>query len=202
MEEEAEAKAPKAEPTQPLHTSASWNELSINDINHLALIASTIHPSLPESDEVFTERISLFPSGCLGLWSDKGSSSNELCGYIISHPIKHRQPPALNSLLGGKGASDDADDQYYIHDLAIMPKFRGRGFAQDCIRRLFTIVAKRYRTTCLISVYGTEAFWGRFGFVRVQGDGFLGGKLREYGDHAVYLERKNEEYQRTDVELV
>ena len=190
--EEAEAKEAKVETTQSVHASASWNELSINDIKDLARVADKIHPDLPESDEVFAERVELSPEGCLGLWEGKGSH-NELCGYVISHPIKHRQPPALNSLLG-KIASDA--DQYYIHDLAILPKFRRRGFAQDCIKRLVAIVAKRYATTCLIAVYGTEPFWRGFGFVRVHGDGVLGGKVREYGDDAVFLERKNEEYQR------
>ena len=194
--EEAEAKAAKAKTTQPVHTEASWRELSVNDIKSLARVGDQLHPNLPESDEVFAERVELFPEGCLGLLEGKGK--NELCGYVISHPIKHRQPPALNSLLG-KIASDV--DQYYIHDLAILPKLRGRGLAQECINKLFAI-AKRYPTTCLVSVYGTETFWSRFGCVPVQIDDVLEKKLQDYGDDAVYLERKNEEYQRqatTDV---
>lgn len=193
--EEAEAKETKVETARPDHAEASWRELSVNDIKSLARVADKIHPDLPESDEVFAERVELFPEGCLGLWEGKGDG---LSGYAISHPIKHRQPPALNSLLG-KIASDA--DQYYIHDLAILPKLRGRGFAQNCINKLFAI-AKRYPMTCLISVYGTEPFWSRFGFVPVQIDDVLENKLQDYGDDAVYLERKNEEYQRqatTDV---
>ena len=187
--EEAEAKQAQIEKTQPVHAEASWRELSINDIKSLARVADTIHPGLPESDEVFSERVSLFPEGCLALLSGNG---NSLCGYAISHPIRRRQPPALNSLLG-RIASDA--DQYYIHDLAILPELRGRGLAQECINKLFAI-AKGYPTTCLISVYGTELFWGRFGFVKVGIDDVLREKLLEYGDDAVYLERKNEEYQR------
>jgi ribosomal protein S18 acetylase RimI-like enzyme len=122
----------------------------------------------------------------------EGTGTDELCGYVISHPIRRLQPPALNSLLG-KIASDA--DQYYIHDLAILPQLRGRGLAQECMIKLFAI-AERYPTTCLISVYGTERFWGRFGFVPVQIDGVLERKLLGYGDDAIYLERKNEEYQR------
>ena len=190
MEEEAEAKEAKAETTQPVHTEASWCELSINDIKTLIRIADKIHPDLPESDEVFAERVELSPEGCLGLIEGKGK--NELCGYVISHPIKHHQPPALNSLLG-KIASDA--DQYYIHDLAILPKVRGRGLAQECINKI-SAIAKRYPTTCLISVYGMELFWSRFGFVPVQIDEVLEKRLRDYGDDAVYLERKNKEYQR------
>ena len=188
--EEAEAKQAQGEKTQPFHAEASWRELSINDIKSLARIADTIHPGLPEDDEVFSERVSLFPEGCLALLD---SNSNDLYGYTISHPIRRRQPPSLNSLLG-KIDSEHAD-QYYIHDLAILPELRGRGFAQECMNKLFAI-AKRYPTTCLISVYGTETFWGRFGFVKVGIDKFLREKLLGYGDDAVYLERKNEGYQR------
>ena len=141
--EEAEVTQAQVETTQPVHTEASWCELSVNDIKSLARVADKIHPNLPESDSVFRERVSLFPEGCLALLE---SNSNDLYGYAISHPIKRLQPPALNSHLG-KIASDA--DQYYIHDLAILPQFRGRGLAQECIDKLFTI-AKRYPTTCLI----------------------------------------------------
>ena len=187
MQEVKEAKEGKVAKGQPDQAKASWHELSVINIKSLARVADKIHPALPESDEVFAERVKLFPEGCLGLFESKGT---ELYGYVISHPIKHLQPPALNSLLG-KIASDA--DQYYIHDLAILPKFRGRGLLQECIKNLFAI-AKRYPTTCLISVYGTERFWSQFGFVPVQINDVLEEKLMDYGDDAVYLERKNEDH--------
>lgn len=189
MEEAEEAKKAKVEKRPPVQTNTSWRELSVNSIKSLARVADKIHPDLPESDEVFAERVKLFPEGCLGLVEGE---SDELCGYVISHPIRHLQPPALNSLLG-EIASDA--DQYYIHDLAILPKLQGRDLARQCINKLLAI-AKRYPTTCLISVYGTQHFWDRFGFVPVQIDGVLEKKLLDYGDDATYLERKNEGYQR------
>ena len=149
--EEVEAKEAKVETTQPVHAEVSWRGLSVNDIKSLARVADKIHPDLPESDEVFAERVELFPEGCLALLEGK---DNEFCGYVISHPIMHHHPPALNKLLG-EIASDA--DQYHIHDLVILPKLRGRGLAQECINKLFAI-AKRYPTTCLISVYGTGPF--------------------------------------------
>lgn len=189
MEEAEAAKEAKIEITSPVQAKASWRKLSVDDIKSLARVADKIHPDLSESDEVFAERVQLFPEGCLGLVEGEG---NELCGYVISHPIRRLQPPALNSLLG-KIASDA--DQYYIHDLAILPQLRGRGLAQECITKLF-VIAQRYPTTCLISVYGTAQFWGRFGFVPVQIDDVLEKKLLDYGDDATYLECKNEVSQR------
>ena len=189
MEEAEEAKEAKVEEIKSVQLQETWRELSVSDIPNLTRVADKIHPDLPESDEVFAERVKLFPGGCLGLVESK---SDELCGYVISHPIRRLQPPALDSLLG-EIASDA--DQYYIHDLAILPKLRGRDLARVCINKLFAI-AKQYPTTCLISVYGTQHFWSRFGFVPVQIDDVLEKKLLDYGDDATYLERKNEEYQR------
>ncbi|MDI1492620.1 MAG: hypothetical protein OHK93_004402 [Ramalina farinacea] len=175
----------KLEKTSTVQDKAIWRALSVSGVKSVASVADSIHPDLPERDEVFAERIQLFPEGCLGL---SESTSNDLCGYVISHPIRRLQPPALNSLLG-EIASDA--NQYYIHDLAILPKVRGHGSARECMDKL-SAIARRYPTTCLISVYGTEQFWSRFGFSPVQINDVLEKKLREYGDDAICLERKNE----------
>ena len=176
-----------AKETQTLsQAKAFWRELSVNDIKSLARVADSVHPGLPESDEVFAERVKLFPKGCLGLV--EGNGNNELCGYAISHPIRHSKPPALDSLLGEIAL--DANT-YYIHDLAILPEFRGCGFARECIEKLFAI-GKGYSKGCLISVYSTEPFWSRFGFVPVQVDDDLEKKLLDYGDDAIYLECKKQ----------
>jgi hypothetical protein len=74
---------------------AARRKMSVSDIEGLLRVANEIHPNLPESDYVFTERVKLFPEGCLVL-----VEGDEVCGYAISYPIRHRQPPALDSLLG------------------------------------------------------------------------------------------------------
>ena len=161
---------------------ATWRQMSVSDVEGVLRVAEEVHPDLPESGNVFTERVELFPNGCLVLVED-----GKVCGYAISHPIRRHQPPTLNSLLG-EIASDAA--QYYIHDLAIVSKVRGRGLAAECMDKLLEI-AKRYPSICLISVYGTASFWGRFGFVAEPIDGVLAEKLRDYGEDAVYLSRQN-----------
>lgn len=183
-----------APPTPSLKTPRpTWQPLSPKDIPSLLLLAARIHPSLPESGAVFAERVRLFPSGCLALFSSISSSSSsssspELLGYAISHPIRCRQPPSLDTFLGE--IAPDAD-QYYIHDLAILPELRGKGLAKECLDLLLG-VAKGYVTTSLVSVYGTGAFWGRFGFAEVDVEEALGEKVRGYGEDAVFLERRNE----------
>lgn len=159
---------------------ATWRRMSVSDAPGLLRIADEIHPGLPEGSHVFTERATLFPEGCLVL-----AQGDDLCGYAISHPIRHCQPPALDSVLGEIPLNAD---QYFIHDVAILPRFRGQGHADECIRCLLE-VARRYPTTGLVSVYGTVPFWARFGFVVEPVDEGLSEKLRGYGDDAVYLSR-------------
>lgn len=160
----------------------SWRHMSVSDIKGLQLVAEAVHPGLPESDHIFEERVNLFPEGCLVLVQD-----GAVQGYAISYPIRHGQPPALDTLLGEIPA--DAD-QYYIHDLAILPVLRGRGLAAECIDKLLNI-AKRYPTTCLVSVYGTSSFWGRYGFVSHPMDSVLAEKLHGYGGDATFMVRLN-----------
>jgi GNAT superfamily N-acetyltransferase len=160
----------------------SWRQMAVDDIPHLLQVADQVHADLPESGHVFTERVKLFAEGCLILADDK-----KISGYAISHPIRHDKPPALDSLLGEIPL--DAD-QYYIHDVAILPELRGRGHAAEGILKLLE-VASRFPTTCLVSVYGTAPFWRRFGFEPEPVDAVLEEKLRGYGDDAVYMSRKN-----------
>lgn len=177
------------EVNSPAKAKIAWRSLSANDIHNLVRVAGKIHPDLPEDDEVFAERVELFPEGCLAL-VEEGDDGDELCGYIISHPIIRRQPPALNKRLGKIAPNAD---QYYIHDLVILPRARGCGLAQECLEKVFAI-AGQFSTTSLVSVYGTASFWGRFGFLPETVDENLRKKLAEYGEDAVYLERRNEEY--------
>lgn len=170
--------------SNPANPKTSWRQMTVNHIPSLIHVAARIHPGLPESDHVFAERVNLFPAGCLALVQE---GSDDLCGYLISHPICYRQPPALDSLLGEIA---EGVDQYYIHDLAILPEWRGCGFAREGIERVLGI-AKQYQSTCLISVYKTEPYWARYGFRPVEIEEGLEEKVRGYGEGAKFLEREN-----------
>ncbi|KAJ9161779.1 Acyl-CoA N-acyltransferase [Coniochaeta hoffmannii] len=162
----------------------SWRHMTPSDLHSVLRISQQVHPSLPESEAVFAERLDLFPEGCLVLVQD-----DEVCGYAISHPIRHRQPPALDSLLGD--IAPDAD-QYYIHDVAVLPSFRGRALARGCVEKLIAVAkGYGYPESCLVSVYGTKSFWARFGFVAGEKDEGMREKLRDYGDDATFMLRKN-----------
>jgi ribosomal protein S18 acetylase RimI-like enzyme len=153
-----------------------------SDIPGVMRVANEIHRDLPETEAVVHERLKLYPAGCFVLVENA-----EIGGYLMSFPVRYGKPPALDTLLGK--IPPDAD-QYYLHDLAILPAFRGRGAASEGIGKVMEI-AKRYPTTCLISVYGTVPFWGRFGFAREPVDAVMEEKLRGYGVDATYLQRPN-----------
>lgn len=163
--------------------AATWRQLAPSDIEGLLSVAGEVHPGLPERGDVFRERVKLFPEGCLALVQD-----STLYGYAISHPIRRGHPPPLDSLLGE--IAPDAD-QYYIHDMAILPAARKKGHAADVILRLLQI-AQRYPTSCLISVYGTAPFWARFGFHPAEPAEVAPAKLQDYGDDATHLVRRND----------
>ncbi|KFH48804.1 hypothetical protein ACRE_003190 [Hapsidospora chrysogenum ATCC 11550] len=164
----------------------SWRRLAESDIDSLMSVAEQVHPDLPESAHVFTERIKLFPQGCLALVDEH----DRLCGYAISHPIRKGQPPALDTLLEELPSDEQEQQYYYIHDVAILSRVRGRGLAAECVKQLLE-AAKSYEITCLISVYGTESFWSRFGFVPGPVGDRTAEKLRVYGEDAKYLVRSN-----------
>lgn len=194
--------------------AARWRTLTPSDLPTLLEIANAIHPDLPEDPAVFAERINLFPDGCriLVILTSSGSTKEHALGYIISHPILTDHPPSLNSLLGSippppapssltdsSSQQQQQQQQYYIHDLALLPAARGSGHAASGIASVLAdpgAPALMYKTSSLVSVYGTAPFWRRFGFVEHRdddGDGQSGltQKLRDYGDGAVYMVRQN-----------
>lgn len=156
-----------------------WRAMEEDDLDGVLALAERCHPGLPEDRAVFAERLDLFPDGCLVLAGRCGIE-----GYAVSHPIRAFEPPALGALLGAIPA--DAD-QFYIHDVAVAPARRGGGIAAAAIACLLARAAG-YPTAGLVSVYGTSAFWSRFGFRRAEGVD-MAEKLRPYGQDAVYMVR-------------
>jgi hypothetical protein len=157
-----------------------WRAMRSDDLDAVLNLADTSHPDLPESREVFAERLALYPAGCLVLDDD-----GYLGGYAVSHPIRRSEPPTLGTLIGSLPPNAD---QFYIHDVVIAPSRRGLGAAASGVVRLLSL-ASEFETSALISVYGTAAFWSRFGFAPSPED--MTAKLRPYGADAVYMVRSN-----------
>jgi hypothetical protein len=165
-----------------------WRHLSLDDVTSVSRISDEVHAELPERPEVFAERIRLFPEGCRGLVA---SATNELVGYTIAHPIIHRKPPALDTLIGEIpiGAT-----QFYGHDLAILPVARNARCGAE-VMKLWEEIGERlgFQSMAILSVYlRTRGVWGKFGFELVDGDEELKEKLETYGEEAVWLEKRTD----------
>ena len=94
-----------------------WRLARASDLPAISKIAARIHPDLPESPEVFAEKMRLYPDGCRVLVADDG-----IVGYGLAHPwMQHRIPP-LDGFL--EQLPGDADC-LYLHDVAVLPDFRG-----------------------------------------------------------------------------
>ncbi|PTM38823.1 acetyltransferase (GNAT) family protein [Bosea sp. 124] len=161
---------------------AAWRPMTPADLPAVLSVAGMVHPAYPEDEAVFAERQRLFPAGCNVL-----ASPDALRGYVVSHPWRRGEPPALNSLLGSIPAQPTS---FYIHDLALLPTARGTGAGGVIVAHLAD-VAKEAGLPCLslVAVGQSPGFWQRQGF-RVAHDPGLAVKLASYDDAARYMERE------------
>ena len=158
-----------------------WRDMSVTDLPAVSALATRIHPAYPEDDAVFAERLQLYPAGCRVLEGEQG-----LVAYVVSHPWRHLEPPALNALLG---ALPTQPSTFYIHDLALAPEVQGTGAGGEIVALLADHASVTgLSSMSLIAVNGSSGFWQRQGFEAVQ-DPLLDPKLRSYGDDARFMVR-------------
>ncbi|ODT77311.1 MAG: GNAT family N-acetyltransferase [Pelagibacterium sp. SCN 64-44] len=149
-----------------------WRPLLPSDLPALSAIAAQVHPGFPEDDAVFAERQRLCPGGTM-LLEKNGAPA----GYMLSHPWRFGQLPALNALLGEIPRNADT---YYLHDLALLPAARGSGAAGMAVEKLLdTARTAGFAHVSLVAVNGSQPFWRRHGFA-VEERPELAGKLASY----------------------
>ena len=156
-----------------------WLPLLPADVESVKRIADIVHPTLPESMEVFLEKVILYPLGCRKLMFD-----NILSGYGICHPWRLNSVPRVDCFLNTLPPHPDC---LYIHDIAILPQARGQnaaGIYIDYIKQL--AIEYSIPSIALVSVYGTNVLWNRFGFHGVELTQ-LDNPLATYGKSAQYM---------------
>ncbi|MET4387871.1 ribosomal protein S18 acetylase RimI-like enzyme [Bradyrhizobium sp. F1.4.3] len=159
-----------------------WRHAHVSDLPAIGTIAARIHPDLPESPEVFAEKMRLCPDGCLVL-----TANNEIVGYGLSHPWMQYQIPPLDGFL--EGLPDDADC-LYVHDVAVLPDFRGGGVARAYVATIEGLArSSGIAALALVSVYATRSLWEHFGFRAVTANAELRATLASYGESATYMLR-------------
>lgn len=160
----------------------AWRALTGYDMAAVEAIAAQVHPGFYEAPEVLAERQRLYHNGTYLL-----EVGERPAGYVLSHPWRLGQLPALNTLLGAIPA--DADT-YYIHDLALLPLARRIGAASFILEALAKhATVQGYTTMSLVAVNASAPFWERHGFV---GDDRpeLADKLASYEADARYMVRR------------
>lgn len=162
-------------------TAANWRPATLADVQSLLAIAEQVHAAYPEDETIFTERLRLYPAGCRVL-DIEGRAS----GYVISHPWRLREPPALNSSLG---ALPPNPDTYYLHDLALLREARGAGAGSAIIKAFGTQArAERLAAMSLVAVHDSVEFWQKHGFTVVE-EPALSAKLASYDQAARFMVR-------------
>ena len=158
-----------------------WRPMIPEDLAHVQVLADAIHVSHPEDPEVLAERQRLYPQGCFMLVEDKRA-----IGYALTHPWRFAEPPPLNRLLG---AIPSPATTYYIHDIALLPEGRGKGYAAQ-ITSLLAAHARDagFDNLSLVAVNRSQVFWEKAGFRVIAVPG-LEAKLASYGPDAALMVR-------------
>ena len=160
-----------------------WRPLTAPDLPLVEAIAAIVHPDFPEDGAVFAERQQLYPEGTR-LFEFDGVAA----GYVLSHPWRFKDLPALNGLLG---ALPEHADTYYIHDLALLNKARGTGAAAMIVGEIQRHARLHgFATMSLVAVNGSLPFWHKHGFRAVRPQALepaLTAKLASYESAARFM---------------
>jgi len=147
--------------------------MTLADLPAVTSIAAQVHPDYPEDATIFAERLELHPAGCHVL----ADRDDFLVGYVMSHPWLFKEPPALNARLS---RLPDKPTTYFLHDIALLPRARGGGYANGMAR---TIIHEArvagFTNVSLVAVNKSGPFWAKHGF-RVEDDPALNETLRKY----------------------
>lgn len=136
----------------------AWRAMTGYDLDKVFAIANRVHPAFFEAQDVLAEKFALYRNGCYVL-----EVSEQVAGYVLSHPWRLGDLPALDTRLG---TLPETPDTYYLHDLALLPLTRGIGAAGQIVAALTKhAAALDLPTMSLVAVNGSEGFWTRQGFV-------------------------------------
>ena len=138
-------------------TDTHWRPMTTGDLAAVEAIAAIVHPGFFERPEIFAECLRLYPQGARLL-----ARGETALGYELSHPWRDQAVPALDSLLGELPAGAQ---NYYLHDLALLPEARGTGAAGRLVAELIAHATKAgFFRMSLVAVNSSQDFWRRQGF--------------------------------------
>ncbi|MCW2246049.1 GNAT superfamily N-acetyltransferase [Azospirillum fermentarium] len=158
-----------------------WRPMTHADLPAVLAAADAIHTDYPERVEVFADRLSLFPDGCL-----IAGNGDALVGYGVMHPGMIGYPPALDSLLERLPAGADC---LYLHDIALLPAARGHRLGEAVLGHAHRVARKHgLPWLALTSTPPARSYWLARGFTPSDAGGAaLAAKLASYGEGMMYM---------------
>jgi GNAT superfamily N-acetyltransferase len=169
-------------PAEHTLSRLNWRAMTAADLDAVAAVAAIGFPDHFEGRDCFENRLVLNPAGCFVLAGEDGAAH----GYLVAYPWTESAAPSLNTLIAA--IPDDAAVMY-LHDLALDPAVRGRGWSRTIVERLAQDArAAGWPALALVAVNGAAPFWERHGFVIADPPG-MADKLAGYGADARYMVR-------------
>ena len=152
----------------------------------LAVQRACYGDNLVESAEVFARRLAS-PANCSLVLEMDG----EVCAYLAAYHSLHGKVTPLQGDFETVAAPGHADT-LYLHDLAVLPRLAGRGFAQALLAPLHAqAVAFGLQRAALVSVQESQAYWEHQGYaVQRLEEARQRARLASYGASAVYMARR------------
>ena len=180
MDEQRSQEIGSEETKMPTASAAhGWRKMVAGDLPRVLAIADKCHPDHPEDEQVFRERLDLFPGGCSVLEHD-----GEVVGYIICHPNAFGKPVPLDTMLG---ALPEKTDVLYIHDISINLGMRGQGLASEAVEHAKLIARKHgFDRVALVAVNRSQDFWAKHDFVTVADEDIRAAQVG-YGGVSSYM---------------
>lgn len=149
-----------------------------------ALQEEAYGPELLELPEVLYAKVNFTGHMCKVVLDPE---NDIVLGYLLVHPWKPKDAPALNSLSTDENSEELNYIRYknlFIHDFALGDTLQGQGTAIPLIQDfLQQAKAKGIKSISLVAVQDSVLFWEKFGF-RTEP---ISKDLSSYGDDAQFM---------------
>lgn len=144
-----------------------WRPMTESDLDYVEDIGKIVHPNVPESIDVYYNRLKLCPDGSFIL-----ENNGKPLGYAVVHPWRMHTAPEINQIVDElPDVSKDSDACLFFHDFALLPDARGHGAPTTLVNNLFAMAkARGYKAIGLVSINGSSGYWNRYGFEKVHAE--------------------------------
>jgi ribosomal protein S18 acetylase RimI-like enzyme len=139
-----------------------WRPMKDRDLKKVHAISLAQWGTLYyESIDIFKNKLDFYPEGCF-VYEKEGLVQ----GYVISFPWMYDNVPEINKILPIVDLKEFCEKQcYYIHDIVLMPEYRGSLIGAEIIEKLIKVQP----LVCLVAPAPTQHYWRKYyGFEKTE----------------------------------